>query len=254
MSKPSIRSCIDVASSTGFDDPSRAISDKQRHRLHPRARRSRRMSVPRRLDNSSPFGPVSSEWCAEIRRRAAHRLHDLDLRRGVGDMIRPAHDRGHAHVDIIHRRGKGIKDLPIRPDQHRIGHRGRVNRDRPEDAVVSIRSAADPAGSANSPHGLLRALWPFRPRSCAATRGHRPAACACSAASCASGPTRPATRSIHRTDPRAQLIRGLAVAIKPQRLLFDPVPMQAQPFQIEAAARQYIPASSVPDRYHPAAE
>ena len=65
MSKPAISSSMLARSSTGSDDPSRAISDSNAMGSMPWARRSLIDRAPRRLDSASPCGPVSSEWCAK---------------------------------------------------------------------------------------------------------------------------------------------------------------------------------------------
>ena len=65
MSNPSVSVARSVRSSTGCDEPSRAISDSSAIGSIPAARRSRSASVPSRFDNASPCGPVSSEWCAK---------------------------------------------------------------------------------------------------------------------------------------------------------------------------------------------
>ena len=64
-SKPAIRSSIEAATSTGLDEPRRAIRDKSAMGSTPRSRRSRKASTPRRFDSSSPCGPVRSEWWAK---------------------------------------------------------------------------------------------------------------------------------------------------------------------------------------------
>ena len=56
---------MSVRSSTGSEDPSRAISDNSAIGCTPAARRSRSDRVPRRFDSASPCGPVSSEWWAK---------------------------------------------------------------------------------------------------------------------------------------------------------------------------------------------
>ena len=50
-------------------------------------------------------------------------------------LIRAAHDETDAHVDVVDRRGEGVKHLTIGADQDRIANRRRVNRDRAQDAV-----------------------------------------------------------------------------------------------------------------------
>ena len=79
--------------------------------------------------------PGQQAVVGKARRRAAHGFHDLDLRRGIGHVVGAAHDMGHAHIHIIHRRGEGIKHLPIGPDQHRVRHRARINRDVAQNAI-----------------------------------------------------------------------------------------------------------------------
>ena len=54
------------------------------------------------------LGTGEQRVVGEIGRSAAHGLHDLNLRGGVGHMVSPAHDVGHTHVDVINGRGKGI--------------------------------------------------------------------------------------------------------------------------------------------------
>jgi hypothetical protein len=65
MSKPATSSSTEPRSSTGSDEPSRAIRLRSAIGSTPCARRSRSDSVPRRFDSASPCGPVRSEWCAK---------------------------------------------------------------------------------------------------------------------------------------------------------------------------------------------
>ncbi len=58
-SNPSASSSSVMRSSTGWFDPSRAISDSSASGATPCSRRSRRDSAPMRLDSSSPWAPVS---------------------------------------------------------------------------------------------------------------------------------------------------------------------------------------------------
>ena len=51
---------------------------------------------------------------------ATQSLDNLDLCGRIGHMIRPAHDVGDGHFHIIDDRSKGIQDLAIFLDQHRI--------------------------------------------------------------------------------------------------------------------------------------
>ena len=66
MSKPSISSCIEWASSTGFDDPSRAISDSSAIGSTPaRPQVAQATACPGAWTVPRPAAPVSSEWCAK---------------------------------------------------------------------------------------------------------------------------------------------------------------------------------------------
>ena len=60
-SNPATISATDPRRSTGSEDPNRAISDSTAIGSTPRARKSRKASVPRRLDSASPCGPVNRE-------------------------------------------------------------------------------------------------------------------------------------------------------------------------------------------------
>ena len=61
MSNPSTNSSIDPRSSTGSDDPSRAIWLNSAIGSTPCSRKSRNANTPSRFDNASPCGPVSNE-------------------------------------------------------------------------------------------------------------------------------------------------------------------------------------------------
>jgi hypothetical protein len=80
----------------------------------------------------------------EGRRRAAQRLDDLDLRRGVGDVVGAAHDMGDAHVHVVHHRGERIEHLPVGPDQHRVRHAA-ASIEITEDAVLPFDPLLDRA-------------------------------------------------------------------------------------------------------------
>ena len=98
-------------------------------RCRPRAT-ARSDSEPRRLDSASPPAPTSSGKCAKCGTARAQRLEDLDLRRGVGDVILAADDVGDGEVDIVDHRRQGVEEAPVLADQHRIGQGARC-RSRP---------------------------------------------------------------------------------------------------------------------------
>ncbi len=95
-----------------------------------------------RLLSPSPSAPVSRLWCAKVRHRAAQRLEDLDLRAGVGDVVLAADHMGDAEVDVVDHRGQRVEIGAVGADQHRVGHRGGVDRLRALDEVVELHRAA----------------------------------------------------------------------------------------------------------------
>ena len=167
----------------------------------------------------------------EIRRGTTHRLHDLDLRCGVGHMIGPAHDRADVHVNVVHRRGESIQHLTIRPDQHRIRNRSRIDRDVAQDTVAplnplqvqqeapvsgGLRAQTVPLGRSQPVRGAVINRWLAHVQLFLALQvkiGR-------------------ALKALIEAPVGLQLFGGLAVAFQPQRLLFDAVPGQAQPFEV----------------------
>ena len=64
---------------------------------------------------------------AEGRRRRPERLEQLDLRRGIGDMILAANDMGDAEIDIVDDGRQRVEIAAIVADQHRVGQRGGID-------------------------------------------------------------------------------------------------------------------------------
>ena len=56
----------------------------------------------------------------EDRRAAVQRLEDLDLRRGVDDVILAADHMADAEVDVVHDAGERVEELSVGADQHRV--------------------------------------------------------------------------------------------------------------------------------------
>ena len=153
---------------------------QQRHRLHARARAGRAApACPAVWTAPRPAGRSAGEWCAKAGGCAAQRFDDLDLRRGIGHMVRSAHDMGHAHVHVIHHRGQRIEHLPVAPDQHRVGDRGRVDGDVAQNAVRPLDPLLIELEAPDARRRVRPAARPSLPRSAPAPRGHRPAACPC---------------------------------------------------------------------------
>ena len=47
---------------------------------------------------------------------------------------------GHAHIRIIADGGQRVEHLPITADQHRIAHRGGINRQISEDPIIPFNA------------------------------------------------------------------------------------------------------------------
>ena len=204
---------------------------QQRHRLHPLraqiAQRQRAKTLGQRL----ALRAGQQRMVRKGGRRAAHRLHDLDLGGGIGHMIRAAHDAGHAHVDVIDRRGKGIQHLPVGPDQHRVRHAGGIDGDRAKDAVGPfdprlVQQKAPVAAAVFAQAGLVSLGQ--RQRRAVIDRGLVHVQLLLALQVQLDG----GFEAFIEPPVGAQLIGGLGIAVHPQRLLFDPVPGQAQPLQV----------------------
>ena len=143
----------------------------------PSSRKLSSDSEPSRLDSASPPAPTSSGKCAKCGTGRAQRLEDLDLGRGVGDMIFAAHDMADGEIDIIGHRRQGVEKGAVLAHQHRIGHGGGVDLHRP---AHQIGPADFAARQLEAPMGLAALgfeFWRAGPRSVQARRGHRWAAC-----------------------------------------------------------------------------
>ena len=64
---------------------------------------------------------------AEGRRLGAQRLEQLDLRRGIGDVIFAAHHMSDAEVDVVDDARQRIEIAAVGADQHRVRQRGCVD-------------------------------------------------------------------------------------------------------------------------------
>ena len=136
------------------------------------------------------------------RHRAAQRLDDLDLRAGVADVVLAADHVGDAEVDVVDHRGQRVEVGAVLADQHRVGHRGRVDGLRPLDQIVEVHR---PAIELEAPMRLpALGLEPraSAPRSARARRGRRSAACPSRAPACACGRVRSRSRRPGRAAPR----------------------------------------------------
>ena len=60
---------------------------------------------------------------AEARRLDAERLEELDLRRGIGDVILAAHHMRDAEVDVVDDARQRIEIAAVGADEHRIRQR-----------------------------------------------------------------------------------------------------------------------------------
>ena len=204
---------------------------QKRHRLHPlRAQvtqRQRAQTFRQRL----ALGAGQQRMVRKGGRCAAQRLHDLNLRRRVGHMIRAPHDAGHPHVDVIDRRGKGIQHLPVGPDQDRVRHAGGVDGDRAKDAIgpfdARLVKKEPPVAAAVFAQFFLVCLGQ-RQRGAVIDRGlvHVQLLRALQ--------VQLDRRFKAFVEPPVcpQLIGSLCIAVHPPGLLFDPVPGQAQPLQV----------------------
>ena len=161
-------------------------------------------------------------------------------------MVRTAHDVGHAHVGIVHAAGEGVKHLPIRADQHGIADRGRVDRDVAQDAVGPF----DPlmlqqeAPVTLAPLGPQAILVRIRQRQAGAVIDRGPA----HVQQLLALEIQFGRGLEHLVKPALGLQRlGLgAVAVQPQGLTLDPVPMQAQPVEIALDALDIFLARALP--------
>mmetsp|Transcript_27238 Transcript_27238/g.49859 ORF Transcript_27238/g.49859 Transcript_27238/m.49859 type:complete len:524 (-) Transcript_27238:63-1634(-) len=164
--------------------------------------------------------------------RTTQRFDDLNLRGGVGYVIRPAHHMGHAHIRIVHNRRDGIQDLTVLADQNRVTDACRVNADIAQNAIVPLdpRLIQLEAPDTLPPLGAQRVPLGATQRQCGAIINGRFAHVQLFFAFEVQFGRR-LERLIKPTN-LAQLIRRLGIAIQPLRLPLNPVPMQAQPLQV----------------------
>jgi hypothetical protein len=190
----------DPASDHRLRRPEPRHQAQKRHGLHPRFAQIAQGQRAQALRQRLPLRAGQQGMVREGRRRAAQRLDDLDLRRGVGHVVGPAHDMGDPHVHVVHDRRDGIEHLPIRADQHRVRDAARIDRQIAEDAVRPLDPLPIQLETPDARTALC-AQPRAPPPTGSARRGHRPAADPCSVASCASGPARWASRTPRRTGP-----------------------------------------------------
>ena len=138
---------------------------------------------------------------------------------------------GHAHIGIIDNRRDGIKHLPVLPDQHRVGHAGRINRQIAQDAVgpldpLLFQLEAPDALPALGAQPVLFLLAQLQ-RGAVIDRGlpHVELFLALEVQ------FRGRLERLVEPVLGAQLIGGGGVAVQPLRLTFQPVPGQAEPLQ-----------------------
>ena len=164
--------------------------------------------------------------------RAAQRLDDLDLSGGIGHMVRSSHHMGDAHFGVIHHRCQGIQELTIAPDQYRVGHRRGINRDVPQHAVFPLDALMVQLKAPDT-------IAAFRPQGCFFILGQRQG-CAVIDRWLAHVQLFLALqvqlgwgfKGLIKAANAAQLIRGSNIAFQPFGLALNPVPSQAQPFQV----------------------
>ena len=72
----------------------------------------------------------------------AQGLEDLDLGRGVGDVVIAADDVADVEGDVIDDRGQGVKVIPVLAHQHRVGLAGLLDMLRAAHQVIPF----DPSG------------------------------------------------------------------------------------------------------------
>ena len=205
---------------------------QQRHRLHPPLPHLAQAERAKAFGQGFPLRPGQQGMMGKLRGLAAQRFDDLNLRRRIGDMVRPAHHMGHTHLRIIHNRGERVKNLPIRLDQHRVADAGRIDGNVAQNAICPFNprmiqlEPPDPLPALRAQRLPLRVAQ--RKRSTVINRRapHIQLLLALQI-------------QLHRRFKRlieainaAQMIRCCGVAIKPRGLPLDPVPMQAQPGQI----------------------
>ena len=170
----------------------------------------------------------------KTRDRAAHGLDDLDLGGGVGHMVRAAHNVGDAHIDIIDRGREGIQHLTIRPDQHRVRHRGRVDGNRAQNPVLPLDPVLiqQEAPIALAPLGAQTGLVVIRQMQPGAVINRGLAHVQLLLALQVQLARR--FKDLIQLALAAQILRRFGIAVQPLRLLFDAVPADPQPFQIAA--------------------
>ena len=89
----------------------------------------------------------------EARHGAAERLRQLDLHRGVGDMVLPADHVGDPEVEVIDDRGQRVEEAAVLAHQHGVAQRRAVDAAGAAHAVVPGPPRRGPAGSASAGGG-----------------------------------------------------------------------------------------------------
>ena len=109
--------------------PSRPAPPAPRPRAPRRRSRAASGSTARRCASTGPrrSASVSRLWWPKAGAGAAKRLEDLDLHRGVGDVVFAADDMGDAEVDVVDHRGQRVEVAAVLARQHRIGERGAID-------------------------------------------------------------------------------------------------------------------------------
>ena len=100
---------------------------------------------------------------SEARHRGAQRLKQLDLDRGVGDVVLAPDDVGDRQVDVVDHSGQRVDRPAVGPEEDRIGEVGRLEVHVASDLVVPV-DAARLQHEAPMRHDGLREILLFRIR------------------------------------------------------------------------------------------
>ena len=168
----------------------------------------------------------------KVGHRAAQRLDDLDLGRGIGHVIGPAHDVGDPHFHIIDGRCESIKDLPVALDQHRVTDGRCINGNIADDPVTPfdpLQIELEPPVSL-PPFGAVRVFLGLGQVKGRAVINRRFAHVQLLLALEVKFGRR--LKAFVQTAHLDQAFLGRSIAVKAQRLPFHPVPRDTQPAQI----------------------
>ena len=205
---------------------------QKRHRFNPAGAQIAQGKRAEAFRERFALRPGQQRMVGEFRHRAAKRLDDLDLRRGVGHMVRATHHVGNPVVDVVADRGQRIEKLPVAADQHRVRYAGRVDRQVAQNAIgpfdpLVVQLEAPVAGATL---GAQLVLFGFTQVQSRAVIDRRFAHVQLFLALQVQFGRR--LETLVKPPAGAQLIRRRFVAVQPGRLPLQPVPGEAQPGQV----------------------